>query len=113
VDASPSSAAVPHRTRAGDMFALAVHSSRRDLLRTAVASTVDTVARPVVASAVSPKAAKRQRSESQGVAVLAAVRGPSGSSVDSVAAVVGRSRGWGSRTGDNIAAVVVCTARSV
>lgn len=83
------------------------------MLRTAVASTVDTVARPVAASAVSPMVAKRQRSESQGAAVLVAAREPSGSLVDSAAAVVGRSRGWGSRTGDNIAAAIVRIAHSV
>lgn len=113
MDASPSSAAVPHMARAGDMLVLAAHSSRRDLPRTAVASTVDTVAPPVAASAVSPKAAKPQRSESQGAAVLAATRGPSGSLVGSVAGVVGRSRGWASRTGHNMVAVAGYTAHSV
>lgn len=113
MDASPSSAAVPHMARAGDMLALAAHSSRRDLPRTAVASTVDTVAPPVAASAASPKVAKPQRSESQGAAVPAATRGPSGSLVSSVVAVVGKSRGWVSRTGHNMVAVAGYTAHSI
>lgn len=113
MDASPSSAAVPHMAQAGDMLALAAHSSRRDLPRTAVASTVGSAAPPVAASAASPKAAKPQRSESQGAAVLAAARGPFGSLVGSVAVVVGKSRGWVSQTGHSMVVVAGYTAHSV
>lgn len=99
--------------RAGGMLALAAHSSRHGLPRTAVASTVGSAAPPVAASAASPKAAKPQRSESQGAAVLAAARGPFGSLVGSVAVVVGKSRGWVSQTGHSMVVVAGYTAHSV